>query len=212
MVQKNIGELTLYLDDPAIADEMGNGFYEPWLLDFIKDNVSGGTWIDCGANFGNHTVFFDKMCYNSKVVAIEPMPENLEYLQRNVSVNDCDKTRIIKAAVSDKKTKADAVRIGRKSQYKIQEGRGAIQVVTIDSLKLRDVRLIKMDVEGHEMAALKGAHETIKKYKPELFIEIWHDLDKFQQHLAQYGYEVKQRYCHAPVYHFSTNDFPKLLK
>ena len=44
--------------------------------------------------------------------------------------------------------------------------------VTIDSLELTDVRFIKMDIEGHEAAALRGAEHTIRRDSPVLLLEL----------------------------------------
>ena len=48
-----------------------------------------------------------------------------------------------------------------------------ISTTTLDSLGLKNVSLIKIDVEGHELEVLKGAQETIKSNKPHLLIEIF---------------------------------------
>lgn len=95
-----------------------------------------------------------------------------------------------------------------------------VDIVTIDSLvagwmcdKILDLRnilsvaVIKIDVEGYEWDVLQGSRQTIAKWKPELFIEIWNDgeLRRITQWLREFGYEMKERYNHAPTYHFSCN-------
>jgi len=47
-----------------------------------------------------------------------------------------------------------------------------VLVRTLDGLNIADVVFIKIDVEGHEYAVLKGAEETINRYRPLLLIEI----------------------------------------
>lgn len=54
---------------------------------------------------------------------------------------------------------------------------------TLDSCDLQDVGLIKIDVEGHEMAVLRGAKETIQRYHPWLIVEA---LDKQQDRVRQF--------------------------
>ncbi|MFD0854704.1 FkbM family methyltransferase, partial [Actinomadura adrarensis] len=44
--------------------------------------------------------------------------------------------------------------------------------ITVDSLKLTDVRFIKLDIEGHELNALRGAADTIERDRPTLLIEV----------------------------------------
>ena len=47
-----------------------------------------------------------------------------------------------------------------------------VETKTIDSYNFHNVDFIKMDVEGHELEALKGAENTIRKYMPPIYIEI----------------------------------------
>jgi hypothetical protein len=86
---------------------------------------------------------------------------------------------------------------------------GRVQVNPLDDILdgVKKVTLIKIDVEGHELKALFGARQTIRKHKPELFIETFEEwtLELIEELLKTEGYELKERYCHAPVYHFSTN-------
>ena len=98
--------------------------------------------------------------------------------------------------------------------------KNTVDVVTVDSLvsawmcdKILDVTnnlsvaVIKIDVEGYEWNVLQGGRQTIAKWKPELFIEIWNDgeLRRITQWLREFGYEMKERYNHAPTYHLSCN-------
>jgi len=47
-----------------------------------------------------------------------------------------------------------------------------IELETLDSMKIPDVRFIKIDVEGHELEVLCGAQETIRQDRPHLLIEV----------------------------------------
>jgi len=204
---------TMTLDDPIIEKEMGKGFYEPWLLDAIKQYCSGGVWIDGGANFGNHTVFFDRMCYNTQIIAFEPDKDNFELLKHNIQDNKCKKTIAYQAGLGRTKSKANIIKGKRNSQHVLETSKnGTVDIVSIDGMELENVRVIKLDVEGFEMEALHGAVKTIERDKPDLFIEIWTDLQPFKDLLEPFGYELKNRYCHAPVYHFSTKDIPVQYK
>ena len=49
----------------------------------------------------------------------------------------------------------------------------SVETISIDSMNLEDLTLLKIDVEGHEIEALHGALITIKKYKPIIICEVW---------------------------------------
>lgn len=52
-------------------------------------------------------------------------------------------------------------------------------MVCLDDFLQEKVTFIKMDIEGAEMDALKGAEQTIRKYKPKLAISIYHEENDF---------------------------------
>ena len=69
---------------------------------------------------------------------------------------------------------------------------GTVRGISIDSLALTDVDLIKLDVEGHEMPALQGARETIMRHRPIVVIEEKHDPErKATAYLQRLGMEVR---------------------
>ena len=49
-------------------------FYELKLLDKIKSLNLNGTYVDAGAHFGNHSIYFSKFCDSKKVVSIQMIP------------------------------------------------------------------------------------------------------------------------------------------
>lgn len=205
------------MDDVLIWQEMIQPpypkFYEGPMLTAIQHLVkqrliNDNLFIDCGANFGNHTVFFASECAR-KVVAFEPAPENFALLTENCRRNNCDNVVLHQAGVSDKVGKATIRKGIRWSQCKVMPSSvGNIQLFTIDAMRLDECSLIKIDVEDMELAVLKGARKTIARFTPDIFIEIWREdvLGEITAMLALHGYELKERYNHAPTYHFSVND------
>ena len=67
-----------------------------------------------------------------------------------------------------------------------------IKLTTIDSLELERLDFIKLDIEGYELFALKGAEETIKRCKPLIAFEIL-------SHASNYGYTEKQMFDYLIV-------------
>ena len=145
----------------------------------------GDVVLDCGANIGV-TVQVALEAKAKTIVAIEPAPENLECLRRNFP-DEIMRGRVIlyEKGVWDKEdtltmnidphnSAADSVVLKPEGS----EGTIKVPVTTVDKivaeLKLDRVDYIKMDIEGAEPNALRGARETIAKYKPRLSIASYH--------------------------------------
>ena len=134
-----------------------------------KDDI----FIDCGANLGLYTILASKVI-GSDTIAFEPHPETVKKFVSLLNINNItSKVKIIPKAVGDKIDKAnfsnrnDALR--RKIiQEKNYEKDNVIQVgMTTLDYELKDIRkdfIIKMDLEGYEYNALKGAL-SILQYK-----------------------------------------------
>ncbi|ATN35367.1 hypothetical protein ACO34A_16310 [Rhizobium sp. ACO-34A] len=186
-------------------------FYELDLLVKAKEVYTPGSVIvDIGANIGNHTVFFTKVL-NAPVLAFEPFDKNREILMENLRINDCtDFVRIESLALGDFQGRGRAV-VPTTANYgmvNIQpDPNGDIQIARLDDYITAQTPLsiVKMDVEGGELGVLRGATETLRRQKPHLFIEAG-ELAYFmeiQKYLADFGYQVRGRYCHTATYHFS---------
>lgn len=210
-------------------------FYELPMLQCIEKINRRGLYIDCGAAFLNHTTFFADFCPSDAVIAIDPIirHDNISDLYDRSSFGlSAYFYRVLKpiftykAAVGAYLTTAEIVRSEHEGSTSVREitsdnevsPENKVNVTTVDTLvtdwmcqRILDlnnnltVAVIKIDVEGYEWNVLQGARQTIAKWKPELFIEIWEqrDLVRITQWLSEFGYEMKERYNHAPTYHFS---------
>ena len=87
------------------------------------------------------------------------------------------------------------------------DGDAKVELIPFDLfLDLVDpITLIKLDCEGYEEKALLGMIETVKKYKPALFIESQteKELIDISKILIPLGYSNKQRFNHTPTYYWS---------
>jgi FkbM family methyltransferase len=164
---------------------MAGNFYETQrngVLNYCYLNqecMKGKTVIDVGAALGNHTLFFLKVCGAKHVIAIEPRDINADHLRANIKTNRMTKrVTVIEGAAGAKGGKGRLVMPKTPAseggqlmgQLKLDK-KGKIDVVAIDDLDPENVGLIKIDIEGGEIEALKGMMKTIAKCKPTIIIE-----------------------------------------
>ena len=144
----------------------------------------GDLVLDCGANVG---VFTKKALAAGArhVVAIEPAPENLKVLKKNLAAEiAAGKVTIYEKGVWDKddilKMNIDPTNSAADSFVRDRPGSTTIELplTTIDKLVaelgLERVDFIKMDIEGAERQAVAGATETIKRFRPRMALCLYH--------------------------------------
>jgi FkbM family methyltransferase len=143
----------------------------------------GDVVLDCGAHIGG----FTRVALRAGarlVVAIEPEQANLAAFRLNFEAElKLGKVKLIEKGVWDK-TGRLALHVSRTgdshSVVLPQNGQRdeSIEVATIDdlakNLKLTRVDYIKMDIEGAERNALRGAHGVLQRFKPRLAISSYH--------------------------------------
>lgn len=170
-------------------------------------SLDKGIFIDIGANIGKYTVKIgNQLKDRGKVIAIEPQPANFKALEKNVKLNNLKNVYLKKVACSDSNgfTKFYIDYIGdydgRHSLIKNKRSRKKIKVriqkldFILDELKIKEVDLIKIDVEGAESLVLKGALKTLKNSHPKIIFEAWDEnyLNKIKEVLKPFNYKIKQ--------------------
>jgi FkbM family methyltransferase len=149
--------------------------------DYVID--AGGCWGDTALYFAN------EVGDAGKVFTYEFIPSNLAILKKNLSLNPAIKERIVlieKPVWENSESTMFYIDQGPGSRVFMKNENtfdGQVKSLSIDQLVkdqgIQRIDFIKMDIEGAEPHALKGALETIKKFKPKLAIAIYHGMDDF---------------------------------
>ena len=152
----------------------------------FKQAVSPGmVALDIGANVGAYAMLLGQWVGPAgRVFAFEPAPSPFNGLVRHIHLNDLDAVvRPIAAAVGDREAQADFLVVETAGESRLaapgdpKAARLTVPVVTIDAFCAREriePDFIKIDVEGWELAALRGARETIRRRGGDLalFVEL----------------------------------------
>jgi len=184
------------------------GAYEPEVAEVLRREIRpGNVCIDIGAHVGYYAILMARLTgEEGAVVAFEPVPENFEMLQRNIALNSLTNVQLEPLAVSEGegglrltlRSDEQFTMTASASGYAVGDRRKVIDVATcsLDGYlaRLGSVPdIIQIDVEGAELAVLKGAKATLRKARPKLLIEIhgWEgpERDEVSRFLSSFGYQ-----------------------
>jgi FkbM family methyltransferase len=173
--------------------------------------------LDIGANTGVFALLARALSAQASVVAVEPVARIFEKLVTNVALNDMDIICLCEA-VSDTIGVGSFLDPGTEHLYTVTIEQGPVSTATpaarghrrtvalttvdgmVERLGLAHVDLIKLDVESHEPAALRGARRTLERLRPSLIVEIWNDaigqaVDQVIRPLGYEGYSIDEQAC-----------------
>jgi FkbM family methyltransferase len=185
-----------------VAWQVGYFDLELRLLPYLCDRTKVA--VDVGASVGDYTVHL--LNHSRKCYAFEPRPEGAAYLAWKLGSAREPRLRVETVALSDSAGEAQlripANEAGRSSLDKANplEQLGTLRVSTVPMRRLDDyedmetVGCIKIDVEGHEDAVLRGARRLLIRDHPSLIVEIEerHKRDSVRtvtEYLRELGYK-----------------------
>jgi len=159
-----------------------DGPIECSLGDYVID--AGGCWGDTALYFAH------KSGPSGKVYSFEFLEDNLRIFHRNLSLNEClaKNIQIIQNPVWSKSGEDVAIAANGPGTHISHGGASDKNLLKFKTLSIDDLvnsgsiekaDFIKMDIEGAELNALKGAEETIRRFKPKLAITVYHSLNDF---------------------------------
>ena len=184
-----------FIQGRILEDEQ---FFEHNLLMKIPPSlVRNRTCIDAGANIGNHTIFFSKILNANRVIAIEPQRHVFDILLHNVKINDLAnvecKNIALGAGPGHVTVATGSSRNLGAVTFRPQEN-GDYPVESIDSWEIKDIGLLKIDVEGMQMAVLKGAAHTLENHTEAIMIELRPELNEVEEptkFLSSFGFKSR---------------------
>jgi FkbM family methyltransferase len=202
-----IGKNIMEVPEDMIMTFFDNGDYfeknVSYWLEKVLSSTKNKVYYDVGANYGYFCLTLAPKA--SHVYAFEPVSRTNDILLRNIKRNKLSNITVYKLGLSDKKSnmKINLYRSSGHNSLFLRDslkadpnnlvGQEVIDLVTLDDLiqeeNLNPPDLIKIDIEGGELYALRGAREVIKKYQPVLVIEyleiekIYRDIGCFRSDL-----------------------------
>ena len=208
--------------DPALKGAMA---VRPWSVTFasyenfadeLKRSLAGylarrplrpgDTVVDCGAYIGEFTLYAAAAVgRRGTVVAFEPDPAIFKSLEANIALNGFGNIKAVNKGVwresGELKFVGDNIKGYSFMAAEADENAIKVPVVSLDAelprLGLGKVDFIKMDVEGAEIEAVKGAEKTLRAGAPSLAIASYHLVDGRKSYaaleniLASFGYAAE---------------------
>ena len=172
--------------------------YEPFKQKFIEDYAQGLT-VDLGAHIGLYTVLLSQRA--THVIAFEPTTFTRRVLSETVKFNACTNVTVRSEMVAD----ATGVGIFYETEAKVSNANSLVPLgipFSVNSLALDDLNMevdfLKVDIEGAELLALRGAHRTLSTLKY-MTLEIH---PKLMEQLGQNVQEIFELLSHfTPEYY-----------
>lgn len=148
----------------------------------------GQVMFDLGANVGFYTLLAARRVGpGGRVVAFEPLEGNVAYLRRHLRRNAVANVEVIQAAVADRPGTARFAPHRSNAMGRLSDsGDLEVPVVSLDALfeagSLPRPDVLKIDIEGAELRALRGAERLLRTARPCIL-------------LATHGPELRQACC-----------------
>lgn len=176
----------------------------------------GDVVLDVGTNIGEMLLHFAKLVgKDGFVYGFEPDETNFANAQKNIALNDFQNIHLFNLGVSEKKEthklyRVDPNNLGMNRILNETEAGKFEDFTTIETDRLdnivtengiQKVDLIKIDIEGYEMHALRGARRLLETFRPKLFIEVGYtrllNLGTSPLEMVKYLHEFGYKIFHA---------------
>lgn len=189
---------------------------KPVMEDFISELDSEDVFWDVGSHIGVYSIISSNIISSSQIFAFEPMTENIEAIRRNLELNGATEAKVVPRAISDG-TGENQLQVS--PQYRMGslitnsgEEKNTIQVdidagdSIIENAIADPPTVVKMDIEGEELKAIKGMDEALREHIRLIYIEVHRGLTSDEQSeieciLKSSGFSVETVYEEPQSYY-----------
>ena len=194
-----------------------DNIYEPEMVKTIEDIISiDDSFFDLGANEGYFSVLAAKIIGEKGLVyAVEPQSRLQEIVLRNFKTNKIGNYRIIQKAISNKEgtiqfSLAPDTNTGSSGLFNVQKYKNPTEVVHMTTLeklfndeKIKNIKLMKVDIEGLEYEAILGSQNLFKQnvienialeLHPSIIEKRNNRVNDIIDFLSEAGYKVNNKY------------------
>lgn len=189
------------------------GALEPSVQEALRRNVAPGmTVYDIGANLGFFTLVAARLAGPAgRVIAFEPVPESAEFARETARLNGLRQIRVDGRAVSDRTGRARFLQTAEASWSHLAD-RGPhrdtqitrdVWTVALDDAvgagELPPPDVVKVDVEGSELAVIRGMSRILERRRPVVICEVHETNAEFVEAMAAHDYVVENLERPLPV-------------
>lgn len=189
-------------------------YFEGEVALFRKLLREGDIVVSAGGNIGVHIIPMSQIVGAAgRIITFEPQKFiHEEILMENLEKNGCINVDVWSTALGEVTGEASFPQIDYSMPnnfggMELRDGEAVkVEVMPLDDMHLTRLDMLMLDIEGYELAALKGAHDTIMRCRPYLYIEI--DREPVRESILAYCQEVLnyQTLYHTPRV-FDRNNF-----
>jgi len=181
LIRNNGVTLISPISDTCVYSEVRSVYLKP---------TPGQVVVDAGAHYGFYSVFCSRLVgENGLILAFEPDWVNFKNMKANLRLNNVRNVLALNYALSDANETTKLYLSKRAIGHSIvrMSGKNFVWVPTrkldsiIDEYRINRLDLIKIDVEGAELLVLKGAIETLTKFKPVITTAAYHSQTQLQE-------------------------------
>lgn len=166
----------------ALGKELGWVHEKAELDSVIAGLPAGGTYVDVGAHVGGFAIPVADAHSDVDIQLFEPVPATRALLEKNLARNGvADRVRIWTCAVGSRSSHSRMSGVDGVANHLVEGGKAAgpgsveVQVETLDELLLKQAKrvdVIKCDIEGGELPAMRGAEQILRRDHPALMLEV----------------------------------------